>query len=988
MNDEELYDTLRKLAQVQLAAASPGPEALELVKKMLNERDQDGDDALNITKETVATHEEDDDDEDYSEVFFDENSEGEEDDDNNKRLPRIFIDEIDRRLQINLGHEPDSPPEDAVIQALRSYYQCETYTSYQLDHHKGYLDQMEYIGAASQCSAKDPLVYTAKYNVPPQNSQGELHQKENEHDDRVRLIRYRELIDAMSAKGIKVGKDWVLQGSRKGFDDECVFDMGDMKDSMNMQQLIAFGFSVFGWYQYVNFDIEFACAPHELRHVEMDGDGVSLINQCIKLMNRYEDMKCPLGPTAVFKAEEGGSRGAKKKKTKGKKNKGKDGKVEGWADKSHFEWVKNKLTPLLNAAEKNSLPTDITGLFIFQIGRMLQSAATYDSAVARALVDAGGSECGSIVLKIISKAIENAKAAKEEGVLMREKVWLSAHDFLMRALVCSVQNSEQDMSTFLFKRMLPQFTNGLESSNAGERACALYNLNSLLTGAPSSFLMRFMERKGSWARIEAACRISLEDCINNNTLGDNIDPRDCWLHQNRQRALDRASIFLNMICRRSFELQRTKACGDQLSPTALALKIIKRGAIPLLMDIAKADIGRASVAAMHSLSDISRVKDCRTIMYQDEAGLDLVKKGLATNDAELISATLLLIVHLLWDQEEWSSPISSIEPGLILTTIRWGLFAMREIIKRAEVRKEERSELSFKDNETEKIPDSELQLETDKNFDRLDQLLMRCLITLQVVSKIEGGLEHFLLYDGLSFISSCIDIRISHTVEAAIVAMRNAYVVLGMKAIVPSNFYDPAHYVRELFTVNACLLISDQTKRVQVAHMLRQLQSQLREVSEWEFYFEQLPSNVKMMVDLFTPKVSEAQRPPTSNGNPNAKCIHSAAESYATHTGKLRSCNGCGKLETKRGSMSKCSGCYQVLYCSREVSYFWTFNSCLCAHFHLAHGFFFYCSPTVSSTSLAQRPQEGMQEGQQIVGQLSGTVEKFMSRCPTTLALT
>lgn len=266
----------------------------------------------------------------------------------------------------------------------------------------------------------------------------------------------------MSAKGIKVGKDWVLQGSRKGFDDECVFDMGDMKDSMNMQQLIAFGFSVFGWYQYVNFDIEFAPINNtDVRHVDMDADDVSLINQCIKLMNRYEDMRCPLGPAAVFKAEKGGSGGVKKKKTKGKKNKGKDGKQQqmlGWSDQSHFQWVKDKLTPLLNAAEKNSLPNDITGLFIVQIGRMLTSAATHDPAVARALVDAGGSECGSIVLKIISKAIENAKAAKEEGVLMREKVWLSAHDILMGALVCSVQNSEEDMSTFLFKRMIPQFS--------------------------------------------------------------------------------------------------------------------------------------------------------------------------------------------------------------------------------------------------------------------------------------------------------------------------------------------------------------------------------------------------------------------------------------------------------------------------------------------------------------------------------------------------
>src|SRR6056300_1672400 len=34
----------------------------------------------------------------------------------------------------------------------------------------------------------------------------------------------------------------------------------------------------------------------------------------------------------------------------------------------------------------------------------------------------------------------------------------------------------------------------------------------------------------------------------------------------------------------------------------------------------------------------------------------------------------------------------------------------------------------------------------------------------------------------------------------------------------------------------------------------------------------------------------------------------------------LHSCAGCGKTEAERGSMSKCSGCYEVSYCSREVS--------------------------------------------------------------------
>ena len=68
-------------------------------------------------------------------------------------------------------------------------------------------------------------------------------------------------------------------------------------------------------------------------------------------------------------------------------------------------------------------------------------------------------------------------------------------------------------TTFFFKKILPQLVTGVESCVPQERGSALDNLLVALLAAPSTVLMRFMEKKGSWARIELACRTSLDDCI-------------------------------------------------------------------------------------------------------------------------------------------------------------------------------------------------------------------------------------------------------------------------------------------------------------------------------------------------------------------------------------------------------------------------------------------------------------------------------------------
>jgi hypothetical protein len=676
----------------------------------------------------------------------------------------------------------------------------------------------------------------------------------------------------------------------------------------------------------------------------MDVDETILMNQCTDIERRYEEMKCPLGPEAVFKAErEGEDRGQTLNNRKGKKNrgKGKQKKRSGWGSKPHFEEITMYLTNLLQAMDKHLLPTDVMGLFVSRVAEMLESAAQYDPAVANSLIDKGESSCGSIALKLYVRATKIAEVSLAKGEAVKEKIWRLASSALMGALCYSVRTlfakhfgkveGIDDASTFFFKRILPELVTGVESCVSQERSDALDNLRVALSLAPPTVLMRFMEKKGSWARIETACRTSLDDRIKTGELKADNAKESSWLSHMKHSALKAAAMFLECLCARSFNLQNAGQSGDVVAPTSLTEKMVKRGVIPLLIDIAKADVGRPSNKAMEALATISRVKDCRMIMLQDEGGLELIKRCLSTKDAEMFSSTVLLILHLLWD-EEWAEPLSSIEPGVVSTSIRWGLFAMDCIIKRAEDRKKQRKAIIEKFRELDrkawrleegdekkraqreaeemrkKIPESELQLETGKNFTSLDRLLLRCCLILQVVSKLEGGSDQLVQYGGLSLLSSCIDIPFRDTQSAAVIALRNAFVFLGTDAIIPSNFNDPAHLVRALLSF-AVHLSDDQNFMI----TMTETAGMLKAVPIWAPYFEQLPVLWKAMSQIIPPIYEGLSKRPA-----DVKMVDPI--SSTNHTGKLRSCSGCGKLETKRGSMSKCSRCFEVIYCSREVS--------------------------------------------------------------------
>merc|ERR1712087_242685 len=81
-----------------------------------------------------------------------------------------------------------------------------------------------------------------------------------------------------------------------------------------------------------------------------------------------------------------------------------------------------------------------------------------------------------------------------------------------------------------------------------------------------------------------------------------------------------------------------------------------------------------------------------------------------------------------------------------------------------------------------------------------------------------------------------------------------------------------------------------------------------------------LPPMYQHIADILLDRCSMA--PPTARACPRPQRAISPGRQIhvknAKHTGKLRLCDSCGKLETKKGEMLACSKCHKVTYCSKE----------------------------------------------------------------------
>lgn len=319
--------------------------------------------------------------------------------------------------------------------------------------------------------------------------------------------------------------------------------------------------------------------------------------------------------------------------------------------------------------------------------------------------------------------------------------------------------------------------------------------------------------------------------------------------------------------------------GEELTgvtPTALAVKMVKRGVVPLLIDIAKADVGYPSIVSMDALAAISRVKDCRTIIFQHSGGLDLIRKALSSSEGSLVSPTMLLILHLMWD-EEWWHTLSTVEPQIELQCARWGVFAMDRIVKRAETAKNEREEkrdamldmqirafrmenglekdqlLQSAKEEKEKLGGDEwFGLESEENRSPIDSFLGRCLLVLSTFVKMNDGPDRLLQVNALSFFSSCLDCPIVDIQAACIGGLHNLIIGSNVRAV-PSGVFDPDQFVRSIVVgTDRFMKAGEHSQRATLFFVLA---NYLKADPAWEANFERLPPFYKMVADEFLGRI-------------------------------------------------------------------------------------------------------------------------------------
>lgn len=124
------------------------------------------------------------------------------------------------------------------------------------------------------------------------------------------------------------------------------------------------------------------------------------------------------------------------------------------------------------------------------------------------------------------------------------------------------------------------------------------------------------------------------------------------------------------------------------------------------------------------------------------------------------------------------------------------------------------------------------------------------------------------------------------------------------------------------------LVLESEENRSQRSKAFLLVAGRLKARPEWAPYFKLLSPMYKMIAETVIVPVQSAPREETEElraPSPSA-CMHGINEKCSSYTGKLRSCHACGKLETKRGDMSKC-----VTYCAEEVRIllpFWNWLLC------------------------------------------------------------
>jgi hypothetical protein len=914
-----------------------------------------------------------------------------------EKLPAVVTLELERRKE-NKASEED-PPNEAAIRALRKHFTPDdgkpfnigcghrhgTITRNPAKDHGSFVSLLRKLGATPR--SDDPLVKNRDTNLvsgergPDSKLRAGTREwwwsRFEQHEAEVRLLRYGELVESQEQAGIRLPSEchfmeWGCQAwngfpenesdagddSEDGRDDDAGAEDeggGDADDEGITDEHLASLTNAFsnGFFLYANHDRILRGVAHGVtpvppeRYEALSGVKVSegsrfyefdvcvetLSNQCVEIENEYLSQGRPLGPPP-----------------------------EARMSKSHADMVQQHLQKLLLTLEQILRPSMDTARMISNIACMLSAATKNDPEVARCL--ANGNSAGA-VLRLRQAALKLAIAADADvsrSVLAGDSWWLAFGRLteVLGDVVVSLGDRESFsegrgpgvpskdglLSTQLFKGfLLPALLKSLKSTLSAERAPSFATLDAVSLNVPLDSLVGIVESKKTWGWIATACRGYTDEQANVSSKARKRETRAAPI------AAEEACLFLTKLCGRGMALDDSYSARSSVVPELIACKLTERGVVPLFMELARSSVHRISQAAMEGLSQVSRVKDCRTLLLQHN-GIGLIRDTLVCPNGNVVSAAMLLIVHLFMDSE-WSELLMSIDPPIERLATQWAVFSMACIRNRAagirhdlEARLDMHEEgllqipastmldqnaltqaLAKMQEELDQIDSEEKWWELEKQFDASDnKMLRRSLILLNAMFNSEGGPNRLLKVNVLALVAACLDAPLRDVFMASITIAKNFILMTPSgrngQAWLHSQLRDPSHFVHALAS-RAVVVVRPEImagrKPSSQGVVVMSLLALLQKDHVWKPYFEAMIERDSEVGQFLGTIPNWMGQPVALAFGTHAKDDQDQSTGCFAPTG-LKKCHECGKMEGRRGesAFKRCSRCLVAIYCGKE----------------------------------------------------------------------
>mmetsp|Transcript_48393 Transcript_48393/g.94565 ORF Transcript_48393/g.94565 Transcript_48393/m.94565 type:complete len:963 (-) Transcript_48393:88-2976(-) len=898
-------------------------------------------------------------------------------------LPPAIEAELERRRKIK-ENGPSEGAEEMGVQVRDSFLEgggrpCP---------HGGYIDLMEDLGLIPRTDdivTKDP-----QYNLDQmyheseseEEQQAKLRSAEERHSDRVRLLRYREFLKTQKELGLEAPSDFYVPNLER---EDCYDNSNDDEDDGNSDSddddsnktgpyyeltesqilKLAQNFT-HGFYQYANMErIAMGTArccetltkiqdvhkmkPNDIKFKSTVSQS-SLHLQMEELKIRYREEGRVLGPPHTMKRME-------------------TFKVR----KYHTKKIRSFVLKFVECLEQTGLPTASTAELWNSACDLLSEACDADPDVARALLNTNINGCGHVALLLCKKALTYATEAENDSQDSKKTadMWWYVHNSwsglfvdAMNALyktpndkdLIKVRGSQfQDsaehyepkdyilVSTFYTENMEPLLMEGIESDIIARKCVVLQVWQSIIRFLSRDAGMRIAKSKKIWKILTQVCRLP-EQYHNKTEQSPSITNKR--IKKKASHAAFWAVQLLTTLCEMGIDLN--DSLSTSLAANRLAVKMVSSGVVPILLEVSESSCRNVMAAAVAGLGQISRVKDCRTLILQHPSGTKLVQNMLTSKNGNVVSPALLLLTHLLWD-EEWRLPIKKMQdPPIENIVMKWAAFGLQQnLVRSAEMRQREES-LTTEIGHTiaskcspnigktkklqleHKLEELTRKRETVLKWTEIDQLewvpnqiISRCCILLSNLNHLNIA-KKMVDAGAIRFAACCIDAPRDDTYLAAAGLVYNLQ--NNMFRTLPHIFPDPDHLLYVLIMRIEEFAKHDILDKRSAAFM--RLARILYRQKEWKpiftkvarhnnmlkFYIEELiPMDIP--TDAVPPFREEEERRPLS-----ARGIKSSGINRSCHeeTGKLKRCHACNKMEGKKNELKRCGHCNIVAYCGRE----------------------------------------------------------------------